>query len=239
MFKKVFFVLAVAAAAVSCLDDGPTYNNKYLLDTAFEYNNVFGAADSLYFESTAGTGIGWMDMGFHHKLNGDKTKFMGGFILSRLKGNGQSEDDRFRVNSGTGKNNSQNYIVYYSNPDQSQMPKRDIEFISNDVGTCTMVGCYVNNTKEVVNAVRNSFVTGDRLVIRMTGYIGEQKTGEQEFVLAEYTEKKDSVVTSWSPFKLDKLGNIQYIDIEIESTRKEIPAAFCMDNMIANIVITY
>ncbi len=239
MIKKLIFVLAVAFSAVACFDDDPNYKASYYLDTTFEYGNVFNSSDSLYFDKVYGTGLGWKDLAFHEKLNVDKTEFLGGFILSRLKGSGDSKDNRFRVNSGVGFDKSSSYVVYYANPDPSGMPKNDIEFMNAKYGTCTMVGCFVNNTKEVVNAVKSSFVDGDRLSIKMTGYLAGAKTGESEFVLAEFTEQKDSLVTSWAAFKLDKLGTVDVVDIEIISTRDDIPKAFCMDDMFANVFLQY
>ncbi len=238
MFRKLFFVMAVAACAASCLGDDPNFTSTYTMDTTFEYGAIF-RSDSLYFDNQGGLGLGWEDMAFYHKLNDDKSEFLGGFMLSRLKGSGTSDQDRFRVNSGAGMSGSSTYIVYYSNQVPSMMPEKDIEFVASKYGTCTMLGCYVNNTKEVVKAVNEKFADGDRLAIKMTGYREGKATGEQEFVLAEFTEQKDSLVTTWSPFKLDKLGSVEYIDIEIMSTRNDIPAAFCMDDMFAKIAVSY
>ncbi len=238
MIRKLIFVFAVALCAASCMDSDQTYSASYTLATTFEYGSVF-KSDSLYFENQVGTGLGWQDMGFYHKLDEDRTEFYGGFILSRLKGSATSDQDRFRVNSGAGYGKSNNYVVYYVNPDPTLMPKDDIEFISKEIGTCKMYGCYVNNTKEVLNAIKESFVDGDRYAVKMTGYLGGEKTGSQEFVLAEYTEAKDSLVTSWSPFDLNKLGQIDKIDIEVISTRNDIPKAFCMDDMVAKVSIAY
>ncbi len=239
MIKKLIFVLAVAVSAVACFDDDPNYKTSYTLYATFEYNNVFNSTDSLYFDKVYGTGFGWNNLAFYEKVNGDKTEFLGGFIISRLKGSGDSKENRFRVNSGTGYNASQTYAVYYTDPAATNMPENDIEFLDTKYGTCTMIGCFVNNTKEVVEAVKNSFVEGDRLSVKMTGYLAGAKTGEQEFVLAEFTGQKDSLVTSWSPFKLDKLGVVDIVDIEVMSTRDDIPKAFCMDDMIANIALEY
>ncbi len=239
MLKKLFVVLALAACAISCLKDNQSYSASYTLDTTFEYGDVFGSRDSLYFDKSMGVGIGWQDLGFYHKLNGDKTEFLGGFILSRLKGNGDSDQNRFRVNSGVGMNKSRTYMVYYQNPVGSEMPEKDIEFTSKLYGTCEVIGCFVNNTKEVLDAVKESFVDGDKLAIKMTGYLNGKATGTQEFVLAEYTEQKDSLVTSWSAFKLDKLGQVDLVDIDIISTRNDIPKAFCLDDMVATITLAY
>ncbi len=239
MLKKLLFVMAAAVAAASCVNENQGYSANYTLGVTFEYGAGVFQSDSLYMDKQLGVGIAWENMGFHHKLNDDKSEFQGGFVISRLKGGGTSEQDRFRVNSGVGRSGSYTYAVYYANPDESKMPEKDIEFLEPNYGTCTMVGCYMNNTKEVVNAVKANFVEGDRLAVRMTGYLGGEKTGEAEFVLAEYTAEKDSLVTGWSPFTLDKLGSVETIDIEIISSRDDIPTAFCMDDMITQVSVTY
>ncbi len=236
MMKKILVILAAAVCAVACFDDDRNYSATYTLAATFEYGQVFGT-DSLYFESQAGAGLGWQDFGFYHKLNEDKTDFLGGFILSRLSGKGDSDENMFRVNSGAGANNSGSYLVYYENPVAADMPENDIVFLSSEVGTCSMIGCYVNTTKEMAEAVRNSFGEGDRFAIKMTGYLDGRKTESQEFVLAEFA--KDSLVTSWTPFLLDKLGQVDVVDVEIVSTRDDIPKAFCLDDVVAKVSIAY
>jgi hypothetical protein len=57
--------------------------------------------------------------------------------------------------------------------------------------------------------------------------------------LAEFTEKKDSVVSVWTPFELGKLGSVDLVDFEIISSNPAVPAYFCMDNMVATIDIEY
>ncbi len=238
MIKKIIFVFAVAFCAASCWDkDGPTYSSSYTLDTTFEYGSA-PFRDSLYFDSENGVGLGWQEMAFYHKLDESRNVFHGGFILSQLKGSG-SGNDRFRVNSGVGMANSATYMVYYRNPVRSQMPDHSVEFVAKEYGTCEMLGCYVNNTKEVVDSVKNNFKTGDKLSIKMTGYLNGKETAVSEFVLAEYTEAKDSLVTKWAPFNLEKLGSVEYVEIEVLSTNENVPRAFCMDDMFAKIAIAF
>ncbi len=236
MFRKLILTAAVAVCTVSCLKDDEA-NNSYSYTSRISFDNA-GAimSDSLYFDRQIGLGIGWDDMAFYHKLNEEKSEFLGGFIMSNLKSGGRSENDRFRVNSGT----SNTYSVYYVNPDPEKMPERDIEFIMSKYGTCNPRYCLVNNTKEVAEAVKSSFKDGDRLAIKMTGYLAGEKTGEADFLLAEYYhDKKDTVVTTWTYMGLDKLGAIDVIDIEIVSNRNDIPKAFCMDDMAASVRISY
>ncbi len=239
MIKRLAFVLAAAVCAASCLDNGGSYTNSYVLDTTFEYDSSVFQRDSLAFDTQVGLGLGWQEMAFYHRLSEDKKEFLGGFILSRLKGSGDSELNRFRVNSGTGYRGSASYLVYYENPDPAKMPKREIEFIASNVGTCTMAGCFVNNTKETVDFVNTRFVDGDRLSVKMTGYLYGKETGSSEFVLAEFTEQKDSVVTSWSPFELDKLGDVDSIDVRILTNRNDVPKAFCLEDVMAKILVSY
>ncbi len=237
MIKRIFFILAVAVCAMSCLNDGKTFGYKDNIKADFEYTNTFKQGDSLFIDSKSGVGIGYMQLGFYHKLTESKM-YSGGFILSRLSGKGDSEENnRFRVNSGKGVGESSNYLVWYNNPQPGAMPEKDIEFLAPDNGTCTMLGCYVNNTKEVVKAIQDKFVDGDKLTLKMTGMLGGKVTASEEFVLAEFTEAKDSLVTKWAPFELGKLGSIDCIDVEVISTREDVPAAFCLDYMVARVEI--
>ncbi len=238
MLKKIFFIFAVAVLAASCMDKGTSYSASYALDASFEYGNIF-KSDSLFFDKQYGYGVSWQDLSFYHKLNDEKTEFRGGFILSRLKGSGESEQDRYRVNSGVGYFGSSCYMVYYASPSESDMPSHDIMFTTKQYGICSMVGCFVNNTKEFVNVFNESFAVGDSLAVKMTGYLGGEKTGESKFLLAKKSATKDSLVTGWKAFRLDKLAEVDAIEIEMLSNRNDIPKAFCLDDMVANISISY
>lgn len=236
MLKRFIFILTVAVCAASCLKDGYMNSYRYHLGATFEGMGV-STSDSVYFEKQIGMGIAWRDMAFYHKLNEEKTEFQGGFILSNLKSGGKDvSKDRYRVNSGK----SSTYMVYYCNLNSLKMPEHDIQFLMSQYGSCLMNSCMVNNTKEVVEAVRKTFVAGDSLAVKMTGYKGGQKTGERKYLLAKKTENKDSLVTNWSYFDLKKLGDVEYIDIELISTKGDnIIKAFCLDDMDASISIAY
>lgn len=236
--KKILFAIFTAVCAASCLGDGPTYSGSYTVVATFEYGNICGT-DSLYFENQLGYGITWQDLAFNHKLSEDKSEFLGGFMISCLDGKGRSDNDIFRVNSGKGYQKSSSYAVFHSDPDASKMPEYPIEFVSREYGVCKIVGCYVNNTAAVVDSVRASFVPGDRLSLKMTGYKDGKKTGSNEIVLAEYTDQKDSVITEWTPFMLAQLGHADFIKVEINSTKDNIPAYVCIDDMMADVAVEY
>ncbi len=248
-FGKLIFGTALAVSMVSCLGEA-TYSSSYRSDMSFE-NNWEKETDSLFFQKEPGTGFGCGELAYFHKLTEDKSAFEGGFIVSRLKAESGLDNDRFRVNyrevtdekKAPANDKYAPYLVYYMNPDVT-MPQYDMEFmyaqLTSGTYTCTPVACLVNNTEEVVNAVKANFADGDLLSLKMTGYLDGQVTGSNEIVLAEYyMNKPDSLMQHWTVMKLDKLGQIDHIKIEMTSTKPEVPKAFCLDNMIADISISY
>lgn len=247
---KISRIIAVAAAAISvisCLDLGSTNKSTYQLHTSFDYQNVL-RSDSLYFDNQNGEGFGWMsmvgywnDIFFCHKVSADKSMFLGGFILSGLKGagNGDPYYDSFRVNSGAGLGGSPIYAVFCEDPDKRLMPEKHWYFIQKDFGTCHPVACYVNNTTAVVKAVKEKFTVGDRLTLKVTGYLDNAKTGEAQISLADFSAQKDSIVVNWTPFKLDALGSVDRLEFSMHSTKEGIPSYFCMDSMYNNIALEY
>lgn len=244
--KRIFVFLAAMISLVSCFSDEPMNSQSYTLTSTFEYTNVKFDSDSTFFDTTYGEGLGWYDLVFNHKVDIDYGLFHGGFRLSCLKASDEEgADGTWRVvlgESGTGAAgmaSSANYLVWYSNPDQTRMPEHDIRFANKAYGTCTPAGFYINNTASVAAAVKEKFTLGDRLTLKATGWLGTEKTGEAEIALADFSAEKDSVVTAWTAFDLSGLGSVEYIDLEMVSTKEGIPGYFCMDNMIASINLKY
>lgn len=242
--KKFIFLLLTAFVMTSCFEDRPNYSSEYVLAATFEYANfdmeaLFGT-DSLHFDEHYGLGLGWNDLAFYHKLNEPKTEFQGGFILSCLKGSVADavtelkHNDLYRVNAPA--DSSRTYMVFHST---ESMPAHDVEFTGYGYGSCKMVGCFVNVPKLVADAAWKNFKDGDSLVLKATGYVGENKTGEASINLITFTEAKDSVMANWTPFDMTKLGEVQYVEFELKSSSDLVPEAFCMDNMVANVKIEY
>lgn len=238
--KRIFYFVCAALLTASCLGDGPTTQKNYYLEAGFEYTDDYFKADSVIFDDQTGIGFGFYDFGFYHKLNADKTSVIGGFAISRLTGNGNDQGrNEYRVNSGKGCNGSRTYTVFKYDKTASNMPEHDMAFLNYQYGTCTMLQFYVNNTYAVVDYVKNNFNDGDRLVLKATGYLNGNKTGEAEMVLADYSEHKDSLVVNWSKFDISKLGNIQFIELELAGTKEDIPSTVCIDDMFAKIELEY
>ena len=238
--KNFLYVIMTALLAVSCLGDGPSTSRSYSLLVDFEYNDEVFISDSVRFEATAGVAMAYYDMAFYHKLDPQKTAVLGGFAVSRLKGSDYNGGrNEFRVNSGAGADNSRTYAVFKYDKTGVNMPQHDIEFINRNYGTCTMAGLYVNNTYEMVEYVKNNFTDGDKVCLKATGYLDGAETGKAEIVLAEYTDKKDSLIVKWTPFDLAKLGKVQYVELELVGVKDGMPSSVCIDNVVSKISIQY
>lgn len=258
--KKIFFVLIGAWMVASCLPESE-YSSTDPVYADFEYSGItydetFGT-DSVYFESNLGYGFGWDYLAFRHKVDtlvaGNWT-FEGGTLLSYLKSDifdptdslSMAQGDSLAWVEGAYRANVQSvtpyintYAVYYGNPDVAMMPEHDVEFMAREYGTCQMGVCYVSNTRYVAYKVAQTFQDGDRLTLTAKGYYKGAKTSEVSFTLADFSAQKDSIVSAWTPFDLSGLGNVEYVDFEVLSTKEDVPAYFCMDNISASVTISY
>lgn len=245
--KKVLIVLMAMVSAVACLGDY-VHTESGQVCAEFEYLNmdydkVFGA-DSLFYDvEQSQLGISWGQMlYFYHKI--ENNEFQGGFLLSYL-GKPQSgteglSNNEYRVNCPAPKTGVNTYVVFYENPDKSKMPEKHMSFLLTEYGACVMQKCLVNNTVSVAQAVAKNFEQGDKMLLRATGYLKGVKTNTAEITLAEYTSAKDSIVSSWTTFDLSALGSIDQINFDIiKPEGKEIPSTVCMDNVIANVNLSY
>lgn len=255
--KKTIIFITLICSLVSCLEDGE-FSRTYPVEATFEYSSTdydkeFGA-DSLYFNSSHGYGFGWDYLTFRHKVDTLNNEFKGGMLLSYLKGrkfdpsdslsmartdSAAFAEDAFRVNSPLMFYKSQTYVVYHGNQGEDMMPEHDVEFMATKIGTCTMGLCYVNNTRYVAYKVSQCFDDGDRLTLQATGYLEGEKTGDVSINLADFSVQKDSIVSTWTLFDLSKLGRVDNVDFKVISTKKEVPASFCMDNFMASISLMY
>lgn len=247
MMKKIFILLSAVIATASCISNG-SYSQIYVADVTFEFSDPVYAnsfKDSLYVMSE-GDGFLYMQYPLSFSQKQESGTFQGGFLMSYLKGEKDgvlerfvADNDAYRVHAETGATGSKTYAVFYDNPVESMMPLHDIEFGYKDVGTFAPYGCYVNNTTLVARKVKEHFTDGDRLVLKATGVKHDGTTVETSITLAEFTEAKDSVMYNWSVFDLQSLGEVDYVDFDVESTNPAVPAYFCMDGFIGKVSIEY
>lgn len=249
--KKIFIAILLGLALSSCIQNGE-FSQTYPVEAAFEYSNPKFDKDSVFYKSELGNGIGWEFLGFYHNVDTTSWTFHGGALLSCQEGVLYSPadtvamaksdslvfaQDRYRVHLAKDKYEN-SYLVYYMNPDSSLMPAHDVEFLAAQSGTCRAYQCYVNNTGYVAYKVAQTFEPGDRLTLKATGYLKGVKTGEASINLADFSAQKDSIVSTWTAFDLTKLELFDVIDFEVVSTKKEVPAYFCMDYFIASVTIS-
>lgn len=244
--KKFIYLLITAALTASCLfDDGVGMSQSYTVQATFDYSDVNYFPDSTFINIMTPECFAYDALSFYHKLSPDNVWFDGGFILSCLQMplSGNTEDlanNSYRCYLQPLKTQfTNNYTVFYQNPDPTLMPEHAISFRYTQDGFCTMQGCYVTNTAEVAEYVKKNFEVGDRLTLKAKGYLNGTKTGEAEIHLADYSAAKDSIVSVWTPFELMKLGSIEYVDFELVSSKPDTPLSFCMDNMVFKVDISY
>ena len=238
--KRFLIILIALLSLTSCFKEGANVKRKYTLEATFQYPGISFGTDSTFVNTQDVKGFGYDALNFFHQLD-DSKRFQGGFILScaEMPKSGKTAGlmNTYRANVPATVGNI--YTVFYQNPASAAMPEHDVEFAYDENGTCEMLGCYVTNTVEVADFVKLNFKKGDRLSIKATGYLKGAVTAEAEIVLAEFTEKKDSIVSIWTPFELGKLGSVDFVDFEIVSSNPNVPSYFCMDAMVANIDIEY
>lgn len=245
--KKVLILFVSVFSVVSCLTTG-SFSQSYTADITFEFSeSVYTASfkDSVYV-LPEGEGFLYMQYPIMFSQRQSAGTFQGGFLMSYLKGekNGALDkssqlNDAYRVHAEAGVSNSKTYAVFYANPISSAMPAHDIEFGYKNVGTMSPNGCYVNNTTLVARKIKEHFVDGDKLVLKATGETVDGKKTTASIVLAEYTESKDSVMYNWTPFDLNSLGPVAYLDFEVISTNPSVPAYFCLDGLVAGVQVEY
>lgn len=247
--KRIFYFLLAALSLSSCLDTDSEMGQSYSLVATYQYSGLSFKSDSTFVNSKDTVGFAFDLLNFYHNLDASLSQLEGGFLLSCAEMPKSGNTDRlmttYRALVPTNAVSGNIYTVFRQNPDESKMPEHDVQFYgpgSNVIlkeGTCSMGGCFLTNTVEVADFVKANFKKGDKLVVKAVGYRAGIKTGEAEMALADFSEKKDSIVSMWTPFELTKLGYVDYVDFEVVSTNPDVPTYFCMDNMVANIEIKY
>lgn len=248
--KKILVFLVTVLCLSSCLGDS-SYSTSYPLDITFEcsesvYQKYFSPTDSIYVLTGQDLGFYWQDPSIIFGQKHQDGVFKGGFTMSYLKGepNGKltkepNDNDTYRVFASSGASASRCYAVFYENPDSMMMPADQFAFSYKDLGTCEMFACYVNNTTLVARKIMENFQKGDKLTFQATGYLDGKETAQTSVVLAEYTETKDSIMYNWSVFDLSKLGAIDRIKFDVQSTNSAVPSYVCLDGIYTKISLEY
>lgn len=243
--KRILIIIATLTLVMSCLEKS-TYSQSGTVLATFEFSGL-NFPDSLYFDTEYKVGIRWDLLEFYHKVGKETSEFEGGFIVSYLgmPASGVTDglsNDQYRAYMKPVKAGQRNTYLVFRQTDS--MPEHDMGFAfmksQGATGTCVMNSCHVNNTVAVAKAVNEQFVPGNKMVLKAKGYLGGAETATAEIMLAERTTSKDSIVSTWTEFDLSKLGSIDKVDFEILIPEGvDVPATVCIDNVIANVSLTY
>lgn len=218
----------------SCLGSSK-YESSYPYLADFEYRQgdkeeYFGS-DKAYFDNSLQVNIDLVF--FTKKVGGD----FSGFAWSIAADAEGKEASPFSVYDKHAAGGSEGFFVFHNNPTITL--DHHICFPGAKYGTFSPVGCFIHNTTSVAKDILegpNKFERGDSLKVTATGILNGQPTGSVSIMLADYRQK-DSLVTKWTEFKLDKLGPVEYIDFNITSS-KPVQQYFCIDNFTGKVSIS-
>lgn len=249
--KRIVFLSILALSLSSCFKDS-YYEGTFNPIATFDYNDMVSAVgeDSVYFgPSFRGTDF----MGMINLQENDELPFGGGFALSMKRDSvdmvayaaatEKREVSPFAVYQK--KDGSDNgFAVFYQNEDASKMPEQHMVFLSYLYGTCTLSQCYIANSSNVVANVLDPASDfyferdgGDYLKLTVTGYNDSKETGKAEYYLVDFRPDADSIALGWKKLDLSKLGDIDYVNFSLESSKVGLPKYFCIDNIVTSVHI--
>ena len=236
IMKKIFSLFIITVLAVSCLSTSD-FSQTFTSTATFDYDETQFNSDSLLFDTQYKIGIVWDYLGFYHKVDAVTSEFKGGFIISNLQLPASGEtaglsNNQYRANARMSTGMRNKYSVFRLSDD---MPETHVGLLKQNGVTigCTAKALYVTNSVAVEDAVRKSFLPGDQLVLKATGYLDGAQTGEAEIKLADFTTAKDSVITDWTVFDLSGLSAVDKIMFDFQVPEgKDIPTVVCIDGVI-------
>lgn len=233
--SKIFVLAAMALALSSCFGVGPS-TSEYILRGSFDYaaspENQEYFKDSVFMAKKI-----FMDEISYVASTYEDEYFGGGFLLSTRK-DSLSVSPYASANRGAGAGDSDVYAVYVQGP---MVPKYGwrIDFTGYTNCTCEVSGFYVNNTSEALNAVKNSANDGDYIKVTVQGFLNDTPGKTAAKYLMDYTGGKKDFITQWTAFELKDFGLVDALSFNVETNRRDITPAFCMDSFIAKVHLEY
>lgn len=240
--KSILSFMAAAAVLVSCGSNKSESNYTVEAVCNFDYSDAgqLTGDSGVYFQDAfAGAGL----LAFLNTASEDKTTFLGGCALVGLSDNTLEEGHVAHELCvfGTGYDESKYYMTVKYGPG---MPEHTCQFVQKGYGTLTPKKMFVNNTNQMVTIARYglpehdgiaaipAFQEGDYVKVVIYGYQEANSSfiGTVEFTLAQYDGSLE-VCKEWKEIDLTKLGNIDYIDVKMQSNRTDLPLCFCVENL--------
>ncbi len=254
--KKLLLTAFVSLGVVACTLDGYTEQSMTSIsDFEYEFEQY---TDSLYLSAPFYGGSYSSSLVFNSMRNETGKEMTGGTGATMKRDSSivlkaENPYPQYTMFAKAAASNSTGCAVYYQNDDSAQMPEHDIIFFNYAVGTWTPAYFVINNTQQTVYDVLSEespmkYEPGDYLKLTITGWLENEFTGALEttstinYYLADWRgehDVPDSVLTSWKTVSLSKLGNVQYIDFNLESNKENLVKTFCYDNLISTIYLKY
>lgn len=246
--KRIVFLSILALSLSSCFKDS-YYEGTFNPVATFDYNINDLGEDSVYVgASFAGTQF----LAMMNLQENDEMPFGGGFALSMKRDSvdmksyatGAREVSPFAVYQKKKDGSDNGFAVFYQNEDASKMPEQHMVFLSYLYGTCTLSQCYIANSANVIANVLDPASDfyferdgGDYLKLTVTGYNDSKETGKAEYYLVDFHPDADSIALGWKKLDLSKLGDIDYVNFSLESSKAGLPKYFCIDNIVTSVHI--
>lgn len=233
--SKILVLAAAVIAVSSCLGTGPS-TSEYVLRGTFDYaaspENQAYFKDSVFLAKKI-----FMDEISYVTSTYEDEYFGGGFLLS-MRRDSLDATTYSSANRGAGAGGSDVYAVYVQGP---MVPKYGwrIDFTGYTNCTCEVSGFYVNNTSEALNAVKNSANDGDYIKVTVQGFLNDTPGKTAEKYLMDYTNGKKDFITQWTAFELKDFGLVDALSFNVETNRRDITPAFCMDSFVAKVHLEY
>lgn len=250
---RLIMIIAAALAAASCLKSG-TYEARYQSvvtfdqfskdwDNSSEWEGTFYGDDKAYFKTPFT--VDALTFNCSYKEYGETYS---GFGLSMATEEDTDFGGTYSVNAAKAYSGDV-FALFHNHPSiklNGDDPAQHIIFKQSEYGTCTPVGCMVNNTRLVADEIRKYNDSHDEVIevmLKITGFNGNAETGSVDFMLAgpsDKAEARDSIVSTWTAVDLKDLGDVDFINFSIsfsDSDQKTIPEYFCLDNFVADIYV--
>ncbi len=241
-FSRILLAFAIAACISSCMKGG--YETSFTGFCNFEYsdtskyfvNGIYDKQDLVMASSS---------LAFCGKRN-DDGEFFGGIMAGIRRDSvymeGYVPKSMYTVaDPYGGANKSTGFGILYDSV--GAMPDHEVSFLYSNIGTCSLSALAVANTTFNVNAIMFGlngippFESGDYLTLKVTAIVGGQQTASASIDLARHNGKSLEVITKWTAMDVSKIGNFEYLDLNLETNRYDLPLYCCIDNLVASIVI--
>ena len=256
MMRKMILrgvLLGAAALTVAACFEFGNVGSKYETDVLVHYepDYYYQEADFIaqFFKDGADSvyvGEGFSTGPCSHYSKADASgKLLGGFALCigvDTLASPERRPARLAVFDKGGWNESLAYAVFHDTL-ASLMPEHAITFyIPNDESYCTPKLVYVQNVQAVVQAAQfgndlagGPFTDADYLTVTFTGSF--KGTARESKTVKLVDGKKP--LEAWTEVDLSSMGNIDALDLHLESSRSDFPLYCCIDNLYFHYLEVY